>query len=101
MRISDWSPDVCSSDLVGTQVLQAVRLELVYQPDVAAFLGQIEQHAAAGCGDRPDRSAQLVAAVAAQAAEQVAGQAGRLQPDQNRLGRIGIDRKSTRLNSSH
>ena len=55
-------------DRVEPGILQLVGAQLVDQPDAAAFLRQIEQHAAAGRGDRGDRAAQLVAAVAAQAA---------------------------------
>lgn len=56
--------------------------------DAAAFLRQIQQHAAAGFVDDADRAAQLFAAVAAQAAEQIAGEAFRMQARQHRLRRI-------------
>jgi len=53
------------------------------------MLCQVEQHAAAGPCDRRDPAAQLVAAVAAQASEEVAGKTFRMQPHQNGPGWIG------------
>ena len=74
---------------VETSILQPIGPQLVDEPDAPSFLREIEQHAAAGPGDGSDPAAQLVAAVAAQAGEQVAGKTFRMQPHQNRRGRIG------------
>ena len=72
-------------DGVEAAVLDRVGAQLVREPDAAALLREVEQHAAAGRADGVDRAAQLAAAVAAQAAEQVAGQAGGVHAHQDRL----------------
>ena len=71
--------------LVGVQarVLQRVGVELGVQADAAALLPQVEQEAA-GVGDALDGFAQLRPAVAALAAEHVAGEALAVRPDQRR-----------------
>ena len=71
--------------LVGVQpgVLQRVGVELGVQADAAPLLPQVEQEAA-GLGDPLDGLAQLRAAVAALAAEHVAGQALAVRPDERR-----------------
>ena len=51
-------------------VLQHVGAQLVRQADPTAFLVEIQQHAAAERAYSRDRRAQLLAAVAAQTAEQ-------------------------------
>src|SRR3546814_7166746 len=102
MRISDWSSDVCSSDL-----LSQIRL--------AACAPRAEARGAPGSA-RPD---ELVIAVVALAERRVdrcrerriveleaqifrAGLARRLGPGRTELdARCAEDRKSTRLNSSH
>ena len=56
-------------------LLQCVSLQLVHQADAAAFLAHIQQHAAAFRLDLLHRTMQLVAAIAAAASEDVAGQA--------------------------
>src|SRR3546814_20711411 len=46
MRISDWSSDVCSSDLAGRIVQLGTPANLYYQPSdafVASFFGDINQ----------------------------------------------------------
>src|SRR3546814_13493700 len=40
MRISDWSSDVCSSDLSGDRVVLAVGIEFRAQPASTALIGQ-------------------------------------------------------------
>ena len=54
----------------------------------AAFLVEIEQDAAAVPGHPLHGPAQLVAAIAFEAAEQIAGQAGRVEADRNRFRQI-------------
>src|SRR3546814_6677789 len=56
MRISDWSSDVCSSDLLRDPVPQAVAAESgqTHQVDVGgvvAVLQQADEAAEGGCGD--------------------------------------------------
>ena len=75
---------------VEAAVLQHVGAQLVRQPDAAPFLIEIEQHAAAERADARDRRAQLLAAIAAQAAEQVAGEAGRVQAHGHGARGIGL-----------
>ena len=62
-------------DGVEPAVLQLVGVELVEQADPAALLGEVEQHAAALALDHRQRRLELLAAVAAQRVEDVAGQA--------------------------
>ena len=73
-----------SQHLVGVHgvqatILQGVGTQLVGQADTAPLLGQIKQYPAAHRLDVGHRVAQLFAAVAAQTAEQVTGQARRVQ----------------------
>ena len=71
--------------LVGVEagVLQRVGVELGVQADAAPLLPQVQQEAA-GVGDPLDGLAQLRPAVAALAAEHVAGEALAVRPDQRR-----------------
>src|SRR3546814_9539278 len=98
MRISDWSSDVCSSDLVA--------------PD-RPHLGHAQQHSHAARtvqrsrrGDAredpppyPDRLRMSDAAVLAAPEDEARWQ--RLHPATLALAVVALDRKSTRLNSSH
>ena len=81
----------CEVGLVGVQarILQLVRVELGVQADAPPFLAQVQQ-VAADAGDALDRLAQLGAAVAALAAENVAGKAFAVQPDERRRRRIRV-----------
>ena len=72
-------------DRVEPAVLQRIGAELVGKADPAAFLAEVEQHAAAGLADDPQRFLELRPAIAFQRAEHVAGQAFAVQPDQRRL----------------
>src|SRR3546814_7578779 len=112
MRISDWSSDVCSSDLAAHAV--GVAVDAAPGHDVA-------RHARGLAGRRPDHEclAPLHAADGERAAEPAAfaGQLVRvrvgheLHPREavgleealaaGKAGEGGADRKSTRLNSSH
>src|SRR5581483_3405705 len=60
-------------DRVEALLLQLVRRELVEQPDAAALLADVEEHAAALALDLRERLLELLAAVAAQRVEHVAG----------------------------
>src|SRR3546814_5415875 len=97
MRISDWSSDVCSSDLTAAQ--RSDLLPPIMAGDAIWALAHEEGYANGaddvrtvaileGEGYRIDGAKAVVAA---------AGWADRLLVS----ARIGADRKSTRLNSSH
>src|SRR5438477_637534 len=60
-------------DRVEPGILQLVGAQLVDEPDAAPFLREIEQRPAAGLRDCGDRPTQLIAAIAAQARQQIAG----------------------------
>ena len=73
-------------DRVAPRVLQLVGLQLVQQADPPALMpAHVEHDAAALARRRRQRGVQLRAAVAAQRAEHVAGQALRVHPDQHVL----------------
>src|SRR3546814_9552469 len=107
MRISDWSSDVCSSDLVIDVALQVVfvadqMLPIPPLPDPAFAFGDAACAAMLASGNVARKPAFDLAP-----AHGVAGIAGRQRPHgvqvvgQNDHGVDGADRKSTRLNSSH
>ena len=75
-------------DRVHALILQVVGLDLLDQSDAAAFLGQIDQHAGPFLTDHLHGQLELVAAVTTQRRQQVAGEAGRMQPHQ-RLRPVG------------
>ena len=82
-------------DGVHALVLQVVGLELVQQADAAALLGQVEQHAGALALDHRQRRLELLAAVAAQRVEDVAGQALRVDAheDVGRARDVALDQR--------
>src|SRR3546814_1841540 len=95
MRISDWSSDVCSSDLAMLAEVLAGRAVLLDRAGGRDVVGgdlvaeQRQQAGALDVGDRRRRGAHAL-------------EIGRML----HVGRIpvpavGLDRKSTRLNSSH
>src|SRR3546814_4113754 len=104
MRISDWSSDVCSSDLVFAPAgeLQVHRLALV--PALGVERGVFGFLAAVAVGDA---HLQLVHAVEhvelgdAQAADAVDRHRALERDDVDPAAAARADRKSTRLNSSH
>src|SRR3546814_5694098 len=105
MRISDWSSDVCSSDL-GTPATADARLEIVPPSgDDARQAGTRSGIQAGGEGDMLKELQQTKETLAARDAEvqdlktRVA-ELEKLQQDQQQLIALK-DRKSTRLNSSH
>ncbi len=67
-------------DGVEAAVLQRVRAHLVAQPDAPALLAQVEEQAALHRAEPPQGHLELVAAVAAQRAQRVAGEAFGVQP---------------------
>ncbi len=77
--------DLVGVDRVQALILQAIGAQLVGKADAAPFLRQVQQHAAALRVDRCHAAPQLLAAVAAQAAEQVAGEAGGMQAHRHRV----------------
>ena len=72
---------------VEALVLQGVGAQLVDQSDAAAFLGEIKDDAGAHRANMAHRAAQLIAAIAPQAADQIAGETLRMQPHHHRLAR--------------
>src|SRR3546814_1017147 len=98
MRISDWSSDVCSSDLeneLGEARLAAKGRRAGFAaPDVNAdILKNIEEYGQDEIDDLEDLIA--TGATTAETVEQLALEVETLK------GLETIDRKSTRLNSSH
>src|SRR3546814_5747405 len=101
MRISDWSSDVCSSDLrpdinlratvlVDEDLLRARFLELRHQKILDDGLAR------AGRTDN-----QCVTQIADMEVEIIGRLRGRLHHGDRRPPMVPLDRKSTRLNSSH
>src|SRR3546814_9933920 len=102
MRISDWSSDVCSSDLSRLQTYSRWRGEA----DLAALRGDVRQRFECADDADPDR-------LSTRPAERDARQSRRKHEIAVRHGagtahfghrgqrRTRRDRKSTRLNSSH
>src|SRR3712207_3330043 len=93
-------------DGVHALVLEVVGLHLVEEPDAAALLLHVDDDPLALAGQKLHGRLELLAAVAAQRVERVAGEAGGVHAHQHVLLALGLahderDRKSTRLNSSH
>src|SRR3546814_6388149 len=104
MRISDWSSDVCSSDLAEARALVLAVQRAVDLPELAQGRRNVlARHADAVVAHLED-VAVLGAAVDAEADPAAGG--GELdgvdkQVQQRLLQLALVDRKSTRLNSSH
>src|SRR3546814_3186998 len=94
MRISDWSSDVCSSDLPG----QALEVAGLAKHDLAAgpLQGQARRDAGArrAAVDLPSREDAGVACRRRGVGIAAVGEDGAVEKRE-------VDRKSTRLNSSH
>ena len=73
-------------DRVGALLLQLVGAQLVQQADPAPLLGEVEEDAAALALDHRQRRVELLAAVAAHAVEDVAGEALAVDADEHVLG---------------
>src|SRR3546814_4974068 len=107
MRISDWSSDVCSSDLLAAQLGHAQRLGEV-QPfqRLRKFGSDADVHGRITVPLLPDRD---YASIAAQSRHSGLRGLVHLRPDLFevlvaagvRVRNRALDRKSTRLNSSH
>ena len=69
-------------DGVEPLVLEGVGAELLDQADPPPLLGQVDQGADPLAADHLEGQVELVAAVAAERVEQVAGEARRVHPDQ-------------------
>src|SRR5262249_28025475 len=69
---------------VGSLILQTISPQLVNQTDTAPLLRQIDQQAVALARDLRDGAAELVPAIAAQAAQEIAGKAFGMQAGQDR-----------------
>src|ERR1041385_3188217 len=67
-------------------VLQLICLEFGHQPDRTPFMQLIEQNTCTRLRNHGKRHLQLLAAIAAQRAEDVAGKALRVNEDKRRLG---------------
>src|SRR3546814_1820899 len=98
MRISDWSSDVCSSDLVeeaGGKHRVEARLDARMQDAAVGRCDHQFQH--------PARRARAGRRVALPLADRPTAEAEHFQRtlDALRIGCVDADRKSTRLNSSH
>src|SRR3546814_3690066 len=112
MRISDWSSDVCSSDLHSLRDTRAPRNQLL-----DLFVERVDLGTRFGQGLRHHDGLSLLTLGRQKAADftmirgpvwPAAGQSGtaacrtRYRPTITRVASTpGIDRKSTRLNSSH
>src|SRR3546814_5299771 len=105
MRISDWSSDVCSSDLLA-ELLKKTQIVVEEQPQIVDAVAQ-HRHALHAHAERvagiffgidTDRLQHLRMHDAAAQHFQPARAVIRLGPADVY---IGADRKSTRLNSSH
>ena len=79
---------VVGLDGVEALVLQRVGAHLVGEPDAAALLVQVEQDARPLGRDLLERGMELRAAVALEAAEEVAGEAGGMQAAEHRLAPV-------------
>ena len=77
-------------DRVHAVLLEFVRLHLFHQTDTATFLIEIDDRPATLGLDFPQSLVQLLAAIAAQGAEDVARRAGRMDADQHRLGTADV-----------
>lgn len=71
-------------DSVGALVLESVGTELIHEPDAAAFLMFVDEEAAAFLLNVFEGGGELVAAVAAEAVKDVAGEALRVDAHQGR-----------------
>src|SRR3546814_2401673 len=101
MRISDWSSDVCSSDLVMVAFMAWVRIDLLsYLFGDLLAVSRLDIAVIWGGGAAVLAILALIwrPLLAGTVSEELAA-AEALRPERARL--VFIDRKSTRLNSSH
>src|SRR3546814_10057467 len=107
MRISDWSSDVCSSDLRAGRVPVEADLSVPGMPEVfvAGDLASVQQDGKPVPGVAP-AAKQMGRHVADAIRARIAGKPAapfryRDYGNLATIGRMAADRKSTRLNSSH
>ena len=86
-------------DGVEALLLQLVGAQLVEQADAAPLLGEVEQHALALLLDHRQRGLELLAAVAAQRVEDVAGEALGVDAHEDvlRAGDLALDHRDVVL----
>src|SRR3546814_10857841 len=105
MRISDWSSDVCSSDLSIREVASATE----HVNEVALRVVSASNSSMVNSDEQASRTNSVAAAInqlgaAAQEIARNAAQASHQASDARGLAEDGqqvVNRKSTRLNSSH
>ena len=80
-------------DRVEATVLKRVRADLVEQTDAASLVAEVEEHAAVGAPHLLEAGFELLAAVAAERAERLTGQAFGMKPHEHRLitGDLAVD----------
>src|SRR3546814_7039955 len=112
MRISDWSSDVCSSDLTTTQIRPIVA-ETHFLPRAhgSALFTRGETQTIATCTLGTKEAEQMIDGLNGLSYQNFmlhynfppysVGEVGRFGPPGRREVGHGKDRKSTRLNSSH
>src|SRR3546814_3833592 len=109
MRISDWSSDVCSSDLMSQSMVQMATMQrdLIYVDEkIRYLLGVADQRGPAMAAlDKRLTSVERwnrIVGIAILSCTGVVGWGWQKVDEMYRLDqRVAIDRKSTRLNSSH
>src|SRR3546814_4017738 len=104
MRISDWSSDVCSSDLDVAVVAEQVLPGLGLEADLELGLDRVQVHRLGDVVARVGRVRHLVLVAAPERRQQVDRLVG-AEVEGAELGVLrqlpaAVDRKSTRLNSS-
>src|SRR3546814_2000463 len=103
MRISDWSSDVCSSDLIGaeasTNKIFWSELDLLMHETALRILGPLGE-LMPEAPDAGDAAHWLDGFLFAQAGPIYAG-TNEIQRNIIAERMLGLDRKSTRLHSSH
>src|SRR3546814_10513806 len=117
MRISDWSSDVCSSDLSGVSVFSLLAIpffifggELMLRGGIATRLINLAAATVGwmrgGLGVVNVASSMLFGGISGSAVADVSALGSLLIPVMKKKGfgadyAVNVDRKSTRLNSSH
>src|SRR3546814_9998151 len=96
MRISDWSSDVCSSDLESARELVVHGHRVLVETGAGEGIGAHDRHYVEAGAEIVQDAAEIFAAaeMVVKVKEPQAAERAMLRPGQ-------IDRKSTRLNSSH
>src|SRR3546814_9708162 len=103
MRISDWSSDVCSSDLSTSEEQAARTLYRSLFPSFPSFPAPLAEAAPAGTVAGPIGADPTPVALVQDAlrAAVVVAPVGAVEAVQAHRSAAARDRKSTRLNSSH